>query len=510
MLRAAVILVTLLEPAASHEGHRCPLDGGIPPEVPNHSPQQYIISEHEPGTEEHRRELHSTWQGDAAFSPIRIQLRFDDMTELTSSEQNFLQNTLMPAAAAWAEGALAVRPVASNLLVERYCPSTWGGTGVCYSTASPETCGATGDTSAVTVPDELLAETRVCTACYGSTCEDPGSTCSTLSAGAGTAHDFVLFVSAVTSNICGGGTIAYAVTCKRDQYDRPIMGHANFCPNLLSEAEADYPKQLSTAIHELVHALGFASGSWSLFRFDDGITPRTPREADGWPALTSSFSCPTGLVSEQFVPNSNTLVTSTERGVSVTRIVTPRVASIAQDMFGCSTLPGAELENQPTGANACWGSHWEQRMHKNDLMGAVSSTSAVRSPLILALLEDTGWYRANYSYAEPQRWGRASDGTPIGCSFSTSKCLISETPIDPAHFCDDGAAVGCAPPGPPAAHGAPSSPLSRHSNGRYARHDTSRILQQGHLRLGAAGRDAVLFRDYARRRSADDRLLPLL
>ena len=29
---------------------------------------------------------------------------------------------------------------------------------------------------------------------------------------------------------CAGPTLAYASTCERDQWDRPIFGYANFCP----------------------------------------------------------------------------------------------------------------------------------------------------------------------------------------------------------------------------------------------------------------------------------------
>ena len=44
------------------------------------------------------------------------------------------------------------------------------------------------------------------------------------------------------------------------------------------------------------------------------------------------------------------------------RLVTPRVVSVARDLLGCAAIDGVELENQPTSAGGCFGSHWEQRL----------------------------------------------------------------------------------------------------------------------------------------------------
>ena len=41
--------------------------------------------------------------------------------------------------------------------------------------------------------------------------------------------------------------------------------------------------------------------------------------------------------------------------------MTETVRDVARHHFGCETLEGVEVENQPTSAGACWGSHWEQR-----------------------------------------------------------------------------------------------------------------------------------------------------
>lgn len=65
-------------------------------------------------------------------------------------------------------------------------------------------------------------------------------------------------------------------------------------------------------------------------------------------------------------PDANTVALGAERGLVVNRMVTPRVTSVVRNIFGCDSLVGAELENQPTSTNACFGSHWEQRLFMNE------------------------------------------------------------------------------------------------------------------------------------------------
>ena len=77
-------------------------------------------------------------------------------------------------------------------------------------------------------------------------------------------------------------------------------------------------------------------------------------------SLLLQVTCPDGSSGQYRLPSNSTLRLSVERGGMVARLVTPRVASVARDIFNCSSLEGAELENQPTAYGTCWGSHWEQ------------------------------------------------------------------------------------------------------------------------------------------------------
>lgn len=50
-------------------------------------------------------------------------------------------------------------------------------------------------------------------------------------------------------------------------------------------------------------------------------------------------------------------------------------------------------------------------------MTGTHTQNPVYSRITLALMEDTGWYRANYSMAQELDWGRN-----LGCDFAMKSC----------------------------------------------------------------------------------------
>lgn len=97
-----------------------------------------------------------------------------------------------------------------------------------------------------------------------------------------------------------------------------------------------------------------------------------------------------------------------------------------------------ELENQ--GGTGTELNHWEKRLlevtalfiwpflytpplphllwlSQNEAMTGSHTQNRVFSRLTLALLEDSGWYRANYSLAQRLDWGRS-----LGCDFVLKSC----------------------------------------------------------------------------------------
>lgn len=117
-----------------------------------------------------------------------------------------------------------------------------------------------------------------------------------------------------------------------------------------------------------------------------------------------------------------------------TIINSPRVVAWARNHFGCSTIQGVELENQ--GGSGTAGSHWEKRVVFNEYMSGTASRNPVFSELTLALLEDSGWYRVNYTQAGQLLWGHG-----MGCDFTNRGC--NNWPRYQGYFCSDNDKKGC-------------------------------------------------------------------
>ena len=129
-------------------------------------------------------------------------------------------------------------------------------------------------------------------------------------------------------------------------------------------------------------------------------------------------------------------------------IVTPKVRAIARNQFDCQSLEGAKLENQPTGTESCTGDHWDEHdYYPEALSGVISPTTNVLSHLTLALMEDSGWYQANYTQGRMNPWGLGA-----GCDFVEEPCIKINEGGDPylpdyaeGYFCLKEGARGCSP-----------------------------------------------------------------
>jgi hypothetical protein len=53
----------------------------------------------------------------------------------------------------------------------------------------------------------------------------------------------------------------------------------------------------------------------------------------------------------------------------------------------------------------------------NEFMTGSISSNPIKSPLSLAVFEDTGWYKINYDGAQVLDWGNG-----LGCSFAEERC----------------------------------------------------------------------------------------
>lgn len=98
--------------------------------------------------------------------------------------------------------------------------------------------------------------------------------------------------------------------------------------------------------------------------------------------------------------------------------------------YGCNTVPGVIMENQG-------GAHLERRYFRYEIMSNGATHGSKISEVSLAFLEGTGWYVADYSYAEPYFIGKGQ-----GCEYIFGECdakLFDE-------FCE-GTQLGCTPVG---------------------------------------------------------------
>jgi leishmanolysin len=223
----------------------------------------------------------------------------------------------------------------------------------------------------------------------------------------GVEADFVIFV---TAHPTIGSNIAYALHCLTDERGRPIAGHFNWGPNQIDASK--FELQLGVAIHEISHALGMSSSHFN--RFIDPVT--------GAPKGATSLE-----TAEEFTGNGAKL--------SVDLIVTPLVTQAVREHFGCPTLAGAQIENQ--GSSGTRGSHWEKRLFQNEYMTGTAAADPVLSKVTLALFEDSGWYKANFSAAEPLYWGRN-----LGCGFATRGCNSTNW-NQPGYYCDTPQTTSC-------------------------------------------------------------------
>eukprot|EP00929_Paragymnodinium_shiwhaense_P090927 TRINITY_DN51001_c0_g1_i1.p1 TRINITY_DN51001_c0_g1~~TRINITY_DN51001_c0_g1_i1.p1 ORF type:complete len:1399 (-),score=298.14 TRINITY_DN51001_c0_g1_i1:275-4471(-) len=198
------------------------------------------------------------------------------------------------------------------------------------------------------------------------------------------------FYLTVTANPTKGNTLAWALTCSSDDdTGRPIAGLVNFGPSRLTMDPKEWRGELSTAIHEIAHALGF-----SATKFEDFIDDTGNRL--GKDKVVRTFE---------------------KRGTTVAKIVTKRVIQEVKKHYACHDWPDAGGELEDFGGQGTAGSHWEKRVFRDEFMTGTDSQNPVYSAISLALFEDSGWYKADYRMAEYFHWGNRA-----GCTFPIEKC----------------------------------------------------------------------------------------
>lgn len=359
---------------------------------------------------------------------LRIKYFYDESVEkITKEKYLIIDKVVLPEAISYWQQALFVKPFHVPIKLNRRCirdnPDFLVNQDYCIEGCEQHTlCGE------VVIPDEHLEDCVVCDE-HGRDCvrEKPSGTNHSLINGIQDA-DFVFYISTLQSVRCGkGSTIAYAAHCQQETtLNRPIAGHANICPDSISTKPQDLETLISTFKHEILHALGFSVSLYAFYLDPNGLNPTVDafkKLQNKQQTLANNRSTFNGggsmlMISKkilQRVPRKNWMV----RGGNITNnvfvISTPNVLREVRNHFNCSKLEGAELENQ--GEDGTLLTHWEKRLFENEAMTGTHTQNPVYSRITLALMEDTGWYKVNYSLAQPLEWGRN-----LGCDFAMKSC----------------------------------------------------------------------------------------
>ncbi|KAM4626891.1 leishmanolysin-like peptidase [Discoglossus pictus] len=345
---------------------------------------------------------------------LRMEIVYDrSIDDLPLGKKKLVKDKLFPQAISYLQETFQVRKPSGTILLSRHCANNQyrkkenDPHKYCHRACAQHTrCGT------VIVPEEHLQQCMACS--------DVGHYCGPSGAQSGKGipdTDFVLYVSALTTERCSHDNIvAYTAYCQLEaEMDRPIAGYANLCPSMISTQPQEFVGMLSTVKHEILHALGFSAGLFA-FYYDDNGNPLTKRDFNGLPLFNESL----GLYqwSDKVVRKVSRIWDV--RGPrmlqhTVSLLVTPRVTEEARKHFDCPILEGMELENQ--GGMGTELNHWEKRLLENEAMTGSHTQNRVFSRITLALMEDTGWYKANYSMAERLDWGRGK-----GCDFVMKSC----------------------------------------------------------------------------------------
>ncbi|RDD40195.1 Leishmanolysin-like peptidase [Trichoplax sp. H2] len=335
--------------------------------------------------------------------PIRITPYYvPNKLNMSSSNQAYLKNTIIPNVLQYFAAALAVTPVTGNLSFNPCTIYYNGGVndGKCSSVQS-SACGPN------TITTDVLAPQHYTTV---DLCSNGSSTASCTSYGGGgiSESDYIMYIYAQYTALCQAGTVAYASACKVDiATKRPILGFVNFCPDKFVST-TQFETLRFTAIHEFFHALGFSSSLFSNFQRPNGTT---------------------------YIANS----VMTINGKKVNVINSPKVVEVARQYYNCSTIQGVELED--AGGEGSVGSHWEMRTLRDELMTAaivVGLADVVSiSKFTLALMEDSGWYQVNYTAESKHQllWGKG-----LGCNFVQGSC---KNQASYPYACSKEATSGC-------------------------------------------------------------------
>ena len=192
-----------------------------------------------------------------------------------------------------------------------------------------------------------------------------------------TGYDLIIFG---TLQDLGESTLAQASLYHYEGKARPYTGFVDINCKFNYSLEKSQEYFQSIMLHEFTHILGFSKSSFNNYFH-------------------------------------NIFYKNDSYGLTRAYINSSKVLEVARKYFNCSDLNGVALEEY--GGTGTVGSHWDARILYGEYMnGVMHQTEQVISEFTLALLEDTGNFKANYYTGGLMRFGKNK-----GCSFVRDDCV---------------------------------------------------------------------------------------
>jgi len=231
--------------------------------------------------------------------------------------------------------------------------------------------------------------------------------------------------------LCFDGSFSQSLVsnvCNNDQFMRPTIASLALClenievstnkGNGTKYVKDDEIRRHTDAIaNEIGRILGVTPHMLQHYRnADTGIE---------WGSEIMEVKCIDGSL--QTMALSNIVQTGYDdlSGDSFFYINSPTVLQIIRNHFDCQTAKGARLDNDPfNGGISCFGDlYWDDRFYFGENFSVSGPNSGINSPfqittLTLALLQDTGWYKADFSKSTSIAFGRGA-----GCGFLQGECV---------------------------------------------------------------------------------------
>ncbi len=223
----------------------------------------------------------------------------------------------------------------------------------------------------------------------------------------GVAADYVIIFDSVLDE--ESSWVAESYSCYLSSATkRPYIAKTVFNRALVKDATNDplvHERNTYLLLHELIHTLGFSKSLYKYFLDTNGKV------------MTDHLKTVELLGSERMV------------------LDVPALTERARNFFGCPTLEGVYLEND--GGSASYGSHLERRHFIMEHMSSGILHTQRISEFSLGLLEATGWFVPDYTFADPYNFGQGK-----GCGFLKDSCTASSFDYEGYGMCK-GTGSGC-------------------------------------------------------------------